>query len=80
MLGEPAVKSVVHLIEDKIQKIKPRDKRWWEVDVACDRQIHIIFRTDGVGCCEDGRSCIESGDNTRFGDGDSLLFLENQYY
>jgi hypothetical protein len=52
MLGEPAVKGIVHLIEDEIEKVESRDERWWEVDVACNRQIHVIFRADGVGCCE----------------------------
>ena len=28
VLGEPRVKGVIHLIEDEIQKVDSRDKRW----------------------------------------------------
>ena len=44
VLGEPTVKGVIHLIEDEIQKVESRDKRWWEVDVTCNRQVHVIIR------------------------------------
>jgi hypothetical protein len=52
VLGKPAVKGIIHLIEDEIEKVESRDERWWEVDVTCNRQVHVIFRADGVGCCE----------------------------
>lgn len=52
MLCEPAVEGIIHLIEDEIQKVESRNERGWKVDVTCNRQVHVIFGADGVGCCE----------------------------
>lgn len=52
MLCEPAVEGTIHLIEDEIQKVESRNERGWKVDVTCNRQVHVIFGADGVGCCE----------------------------
>ena len=52
VLGKPAIKGIVYLIEDEIQKVESRDERWREVDVTCNGQIHVIFRADRIGCCE----------------------------
>ena len=42
VLGEPAVKGIIHLIEDEIQKVESRDESWWEV----------VFGANSVGCCK----------------------------
>ena len=52
VLGKPAVKGTVHSIQNEIQKVESRDERWWEVDVTCNRQVLVIFRVNGIGCCE----------------------------
>jgi len=52
MLSEPAVEGVIYLIKDKIQKVESRNEGWWEVDVTCNGQIHVVFRPDRISCCE----------------------------
>jgi hypothetical protein len=73
--GRAGGQGLCPLDEDEIEKVESRDESWWEVDVTCNRQVHIIFTPDGVGCCKNN----EGGNNASLGDVDGLLFLKNRY-
>jgi hypothetical protein len=43
VLGESTVEGLVHLVEDEVEEVETRDKRRWEVDVARDREVHVVL-------------------------------------
>ena len=75
MLSQPSIECLVYLIEYQIQQVEPRDQSRREINVACDGQIHIIFRPNRIGCCQDRCPSIERGNNSSLRNGDRLLFL-----
>jgi hypothetical protein len=43
VLGEFAVERFVHFVEDEVEKVKAGDERRWEIDVAGDGQVDVVF-------------------------------------
>src|SRR5690242_12883816 len=74
MAGEPSVSLFVNAVEDQVNKIKPGEERWWEVDVLRYGKVDIVFRSDRVGGSKDGAAGIEGGDDTCFSNRHGLLF------
>lgn len=76
MLRQPPIQRLIHIIKHKIQQVESRNERWWQIDVLRDGLRAVVFGPDGIGCCEDGCSGVECGDDAGFGNGDGLLFLD----
>ena len=76
VLGEFPVEGLVYFVKDKVEEVEAGDERRGEIDVARDRQVHVVFGSHRIGCGKDGRAGVEGGYDARFGYRDSLLFLE----
>lgn len=75
MLGESPIDGFIDLVENEVEEVESGDEGWWEINVLGDGLFTVVFRADGVGCCQDGCSSIEGRDDTCLGYGDGLLFL-----
>ena len=76
VLGEFPVERLVHFVEDEVEEVEAGDERRREIDVASDRQVHVVLGSHRIGGSKDGRAGVEGGYDARFGYRDSLLFLE----
>jgi hypothetical protein len=43
MLREPPIESFIHLVKDKIEQIETRDERRWQIDIARNGHLDIVF-------------------------------------
>ncbi len=43
VLSELPVECLVHFIEDEVKKVEAGDERRWEIDVASDREVDVVF-------------------------------------
>lgn len=43
MLGQLAIERFVDFVEDEVEKVEAGDERRWEIDVAGDGQVHVVF-------------------------------------
>ena len=43
MLGQFAIEGFVHFVEDEIEKVEAGDERRWEIDVASDGEVDVVF-------------------------------------
>ena len=43
VLGEFAIEGFVDFVEDEVEKVEAGDERRWEVDVAGDGQVDVVF-------------------------------------
>lgn len=43
MLGQFAIEGLVDFVEDEVEKVEAGDERRWEVDVAGDGQVDVVF-------------------------------------
>ena len=78
MLGKPAVKLFVDIVENQIEQVETRNEGWREIQVLRDCLIPIILGADGIGSGQDRRASIQCRDDPGLGDRNSLLFLRKQ--
>lgn len=74
MSRESAIVLLVDAVEDKVDEVEAREKGGWQINVLWDREIWVIFASNGIGRGKDARSCIQGGDDAGFGYGYGLLF------
>ena len=43
VLGQFAIEGFVDFVEDEVEKVEAGDERRWEVDVARDGQVDVVF-------------------------------------
>ena len=50
---EGQLRRFIDIVENKVQQVETRNKRWRKVDVLRDRLSPVIFGTDRIGSCQD---------------------------
>jgi hypothetical protein len=53
VLRQFTVEGLVHFVEDEVEEVEAGDERRWEIDVARHGQVHVVFRSHGIGGGED---------------------------
>ena len=43
MLGQFTIEGFVHFVEDEIEKVEAGNERRWEIDVASDGEVDVVF-------------------------------------
>jgi hypothetical protein len=43
VLGQFAIECFVHFVEDEVEEVEAGDERRWEIDVASDGQVDVVF-------------------------------------
>ena len=72
-LGQQLVLHRVHRILHDTQHIESRQNRLRQFDVLREGDCRIVSSTNGIGGSDHGTPCLQTGDNTSFGDRDRLL-------
>ena len=73
VLSNVIVFLVVLLVEDDEEQVETRHDRSTDVDVVAEGLRAVVSALHGIGCSQDGGSCIEGGMNARLGKRNSLL-------
>jgi hypothetical protein len=43
VLGQFAIECFVHFVEDEVEEVEAGDECRWEIDVASDGQVDVVF-------------------------------------
>jgi len=76
VLCQSAIQGLIDLVEDKVKKVKAGNEGRGQVNIACDREVHVVLGLDGIRGGKNRRASIEGCDDTCFSYRNSLLFLQ----
>lgn len=74
VLSEIPIDLLVALVQNDEEQIEPRHDGCTHSDVGSEGHLPVVPSSYGVGGGEDGRSSVEGGLDSSFGDRDGLLF------
>jgi hypothetical protein len=43
VLSQFAIEGFIHFVEDEVEKVEAGNERRWEIDVASDGQVDVVF-------------------------------------